>query len=305
MKILKHKIFHSKLLLFGEHIINNGARGLAIPLERFDGVFQKGNLKEPRVKESNHNLELLANFIIYSKELSDQYDTNTFLDDVEHGLYFDSNIPQGYGLGSSAALVAAVYERYFLYKKKKSPINEVKMQLAKLESYYHGKSSGLDAIVSYTNKAVIINQGEVAESFDLGLSENPKMKVFLINTHKERKTAPYVNLFLEKCKDKKFKSTIDISLIPSNNIAIDSFLKLKHSDFWNSVRVISQVQLDILPEFIPAEFVDRWKSGLQNNEFALKICGAGGGGFIIGFAPHEANLSMVLRGADVIEILKF
>jgi mevalonate kinase len=29
--------------------------------------------------------------------------------DVETGMYFDSSIPQGYGVGSSGALVAAIY----------------------------------------------------------------------------------------------------------------------------------------------------------------------------------------------------
>jgi alpha-L-fucosidase len=31
--------------------------------------------------------------------------------DVETGMYFDSSIPQGYGVGSSGALVAAIYDR--------------------------------------------------------------------------------------------------------------------------------------------------------------------------------------------------
>ncbi|MBK8659650.1 MAG: hypothetical protein IPN22_12455 [Bacteroidetes bacterium] len=305
MKILKHKIFHSKLLLFGEHIINKGAMGLAIPLERYDGVFQKGDMKHPEAKHSNHQLELLANYIIYSEDLKNQYDTNTFLEDVERGLYFDSNIPQGYGLGSSAALVAAVYDRYYLYKKKNYVISEVKHHLAQLESYYHGKSSGLDAIVSYMNKAVIINQGEVAEAFVLPKEQSGKMKLFLINTHLERKTAPYVNLFLDKCKDTRFMSNLQMSLIPSNNMAITSFMQKRYSELWKSIKVISQVQLDILPEFIPDNFKEIWRSGLQSDQFALKICGAGGGGFIIGFAPEHANLPLLLRGADYMEVLTF
>ena len=28
------------------------------------------------------------------------------------GMYFDSSIPQGYGVGSSGALVAAIYDKY-------------------------------------------------------------------------------------------------------------------------------------------------------------------------------------------------
>ena len=32
--------------------------------------------------------------------------------DIDKGMYFDSSIPQGYGVGSSGALVAAVYDKY-------------------------------------------------------------------------------------------------------------------------------------------------------------------------------------------------
>jgi mevalonate kinase len=34
------------------------------------------------------------------------------LKSVETGMYFDSSIPQGYGVGSSGALVAAIYDKY-------------------------------------------------------------------------------------------------------------------------------------------------------------------------------------------------
>ena len=36
--------------------------------------------------------------------------------DLKENLYFNSNIPQGYGLGSSGALIAAVYEKYAVSK---------------------------------------------------------------------------------------------------------------------------------------------------------------------------------------------
>src|SRR5690242_20746449 len=32
--------------------------------------------------------------------------------DLNKGLYFDSSIPQGFGVGSSGALVAAIYDQY-------------------------------------------------------------------------------------------------------------------------------------------------------------------------------------------------
>ena len=36
--------------------------------------------------------------------------------DLEKGMYFDSSIPMGYGVGSSGAIVAAIYDRYADHK---------------------------------------------------------------------------------------------------------------------------------------------------------------------------------------------
>ncbi len=281
--------------------------GLAAPVEHYNGVFRFGDLKkDKRVKESNASLKLFANYIIYHEQIATQYDTNQFLGDIEKGLYFDSNIPQGYGLGSSGALVAAVYHQYNKFKKKSRPISEVKNDLALLESYYHGKSSGLDAIVCYTDKAVLVDKGEVTEMFDLPVSAKPALKVFLINTHIPRSTAPFVNLFLEKCKDAKFMNSIQKSLVPTTNVAIESFIQHKHAKLMDCVKLISQLQYDMLPEFIPNAFKDVWKDGLKTDQFHLKICGAGGGGFIIGFAKADADadLSLLLGAKDVIELMK-
>ncbi|MFN8315063.1 MAG: hypothetical protein U0T32_01285 [Chitinophagales bacterium] len=52
-------------------------------------------------KNSNHSLAQLANYIIANPELEKHIVINDFLTAIERGLVFDSNIPQGYGMGSS------------------------------------------------------------------------------------------------------------------------------------------------------------------------------------------------------------
>ncbi len=303
MHKISYKIFNGKLLLFGEHIINKGAKGLAVPIDQFSGLFKLGDLKKKEIRESNKLLELFANYIIHNAELAGQYDTNQFLEDIERGLYFDSNIPQGYGLGSSGALVAAVYYQYRKFRKKNIVLSDLKNDLAQLENYYHGKSSGLDALVCFMDKSVLINNGEVAEAFDFVKPETGAIKVFLINTHIARSTSPFVNLFLEKCKQDKFMSAVMQSLVPATNIAIESFRQRKYVPLLSSLKIISQLQFDMLPEFIPADYKTLWSDGLKHNQFYLKICGAGGGGFIIGFAKADADLHLLLGAKDVCELL--
>jgi len=303
---VSRKIFYSKVLLLGEHIINKGAIGLAIPFDHYEGMFKVDKeLIDPNAGKSNQSLKEMVHYIIHHDTLGPLYDTNQFLEDIDKGLYFDSNIPQGYGLGSSGALVAAIYHQYRKNKKKNYPVSALKYELAEVESFFHGKSSGLDPIVCYLNKAVLIDKGEVTETFDLPKVAKPVLKLFLINTHIERKTGPYVNAFLQKCENPKFMTTVQKSLIPANNIAVESFLKSRYAQLMKCVKIISQLQLDLLPYFIPPKFREAWQQGLKNNEYHLKICGAGGGGYIIGFAKMDANLSLLLGGLDVVELMKF
>lgn len=294
------------MLLFGEQIINKGATGLAVPFGHFDGVFKFSKDATDKIAlKSNKSLAGLAGYIIEHAKLGPLYDTNQFLTDLENGLYFDSNIPQGYGLGSSGALVAAIYHQYRKNKKKNVAIGELKHELAELECHFHGRSSGLDPIVCYLNKSVLITKGEVSEAFDLPKSDKAALKIFLINTHIERKTSPWVNLFLQKYEDEKFMKTVSKSLIPANNMAVDAFIEKKYAELLKCVKLISQLQLDLIPEFIPNQFKEIWRQGLKHNEYYLKVCGAGGGGFIIGLAKTDADLSLLLRGLDIIELMRF
>ncbi len=301
-----YKTFRSKLLLFGEHIINTGAKGLAVPAGKFSGKFDfiKEELNETAIA-SNRSIQDLAEYIIHDAELSRLYDTNALLTDLEHGLYFHSNIPQGYGLGSSGALIAALCAHYRLKPVNKKDLTAVKTELAKLESFYHGKSSGLDPLVSFMDQAVLLDGGEVKETFDLKAGEKTYFKVFVLNTKKARKTAPYVKLFLQKYKDPKFKSIIDESLVKANDMCIKSLLKPGYSTFWKSLKLISQIHYDHLPEFIPDAYREIWKSGLNNNEYYLKVCGAGGGGFILGFCKKDAPIRDILAHYEIVELMEF
>ena len=62
--------------------------------------------------------------------------------DLDRKLYFDSSIPQGYGVGSSGALVAAIYDRYAVDKISKEEaiapqkLAEIKRVFANMESFF-------------------------------------------------------------------------------------------------------------------------------------------------------------------------
>jgi mevalonate kinase len=37
---------------------------------------------------------------------------------------------------------------------------------------------------------------------------------------------------------------------------------------------------------IPTDYEKFWKKGLESEDFKLKLCGSGGGGFLLGFASN-------------------
>lgn len=135
------KKFYSKILLFGEYTIINGSEGLAIPLDKYymNFSFEKDDLF---FEKSNELLQEYSNYVVANFE-SDHYDIDRFSSDIQKGLLVSSTIPIGFGLGSSGALVASFYHEYCLVKEKYTSINLLKTELGKLESYFHGASSGL------------------------------------------------------------------------------------------------------------------------------------------------------------------
>jgi mevalonate kinase len=295
--------FPAKVLLFGEHIINRGARGLAVPTYNYSGFFRFEKLNDKAFTHSNQSLHKLAEFIIGNDAIQKHIDTNQLLSDIEDGLIFESNIPVGYGLGSSGALVAALVKAYGDKKILATNLHEQKKFLAAIESFFHGKSSGLDPIVSFTGEPLIVSDLST-ERVTLKKSKNQYVDISLIDTHISRSTSTWVNHFLKRSKVAPFDKVLELSYKPANELCIESFLANKHASFWKALKIISQLQYDYLTDFIPKSFHQIWKDGLQNNEYYLKICGAGGGGFILCFSKTEAR-EQVLKSMEINSILRF
>jgi len=112
---MKGPLFYSKILLFGEYGIIKDSKGLSIPYNFYNGALKVDENPSEEAKKSNASLQRFASYLEQLEK--DQSELVTFnMDvlkaDVERGMYFDSSIPQGYGVGSSGALVAAIYDKY-------------------------------------------------------------------------------------------------------------------------------------------------------------------------------------------------
>ena len=296
---MKGPLFYSKILLFGEYGIIEDSKGLSIPYN-----FYKGALKIPNKLNSTSKLsnEILKEFLKYLKSLKIKLDLDRFSSDLEKGLYFDSSIPEGYGIGSSGALVAAVYEKYAFEKitvlenLTREKLINLKNIFSTMESYFHGKSSGLDPLNSYLSIPILINSKK-----DIKVTGIPSQRtkgngaVFLMDSGKIGSTAPMVNIFMEKMKKDGFRKIINEKFIKHTNLCVDNFLKGDLSSLFNNTKKLSKIVLDNFKPMIPQEFHSIWKWGIDNNSYFLKLCGSGGGGYILGFTENFEEAKRQLK----------
>ncbi len=303
----KEQNFHSKILLFGEYSIIQESMGLTLPYDIFKGklTFDKPeNLDLKSLEDSNKDLK---SYLVFLKKLQSKHalisdlDLVKFEKELEKGLYFDSTIPQGFGIGSSGALVAAIYDRYAKEKVdletglNKDSIAHLKQTFAQMESHFHGTSSGVDPLICYINLPLLIKSKEDIEPVKVLSKSNGKGAIFLIDTGTPRKTEPLVKYYMEKLEEGTFREFVDKQLKPFTNNCIQAFLHGDHETLFGYLTKLSEFQFKHFKPMIPSIFNRLWKKGLDSGEYYLKLCGAGGGGFILGFTQNFEKTKVQLK----------
>lgn len=279
---MESRTFPAKVLLFGEYSIIRGSRALALPCRDFRGRWAYSG--SGMMCSDLLNLAGYLEKLEISGKLLAPLRLDRFRKDLERGLYFESDIPMGYGMGSSGALVAALFHLYG--PGKKFPLRELKQALAQVEDFFHGSSSGVDPLVCLMDKPLLLKEGRQPQIVETPPG-NPAGRggLFLLDTGISRETGPLVRIFLTKCEDLAFDALVEDELGPLTNDAIDAFLKADWPALAPVFLAISRFQWDHFQELIPAPFKEIWKKGLDSPTYQLKLCGAGGGGFLLGVAP--------------------
>jgi mevalonate kinase len=92
-----------------------------------------------------------------------------------------------------------------------------------------------------------------------------------------------VNRFLENCKQPDYLSAILDQFLPLNNTCIRHLINGEMNDFFTQLSNLSKFQYHYFADMIPDDFKPLWKNGFESNVYNLKLCGSGGGGFLLGF----------------------
>jgi mevalonate kinase len=314
-----HEIFYAKILLFGEYSVIFNSMGLAIPYVQFKGKFrfigEERYTDHTAAIDSNRQLELFA---AYLRDITDQerkagmLDVDHLENDIRKGLYFESSIPQGYGVGSSGALCAAIYQHYAIGaihpKRIFSREDAILLRtiFSRMESYFHGQSSGLDPLLCYIRQPLLIKEDKQMEI--VRIPRDPIGQggaIFLVDTGISGRTEPLVKLFHEKARSEAYMTFINHQLIPVTNACIISLLGGRIPELFGNLRQLSEMQLSHFQEMIPTGFRDVWNAGLQTEDYYLKLCGSGGGGFLLGMTLDIERTKIRLQEYGITPVLVY
>lgn len=273
--------FHGKLLLFGEYTVVLGAQALVVPYTEVSGQWAFANQMDDKAR-ATHSNQALRPYLVWLKQSQESHtiDTEQLADDIEAGLVFDSDIPNGYGVGSSGALVAALFDRYRLIPPS-NDLSELRSLLGRLENYFHGSSSGLDPLACFVGKPLLISDKEVNVLSQCPVPEGIRFR--LQDTGITSPTGPLVEYFTEQMKTYSFFRKIDQLLIPATEQAIKSWMTGKKDLLWEALREISSFQLAHFQPMIPESIRPVWEQGLNDGNHCMKLCGSGGGGYVMVF----------------------
>jgi mevalonate kinase len=256
------KTFHGKLLLAGEYTVIDGGSSLALPLTKYSAYLTRDG-------KSNHK-DMWNTMYQHFKDNELDLNYTLFEEDIVMGLGYQSDIPTGYGVGSSGALVASMYDRYQVSERNEK---ELQALLAKMENYFHGSSSGIDPFVIYTNKTVLTKEGK-----NFITDANPNLRNwYLLDSGIARSTATFVDVYKKSIRSQnkvkiQYLQRLNEDLIGqilNNEINVDTIFE------------ISYTQFDLFKPMITAHVMDIWKEGLDSKSYFMKLCGAGGGGFFL------------------------
>ena len=307
---MKGPLFYSKILLFGEYGIIEDSKGLSIPYNFFNGALKFSKVETKDSKKSN---KILLQFHKYLSGISDiDLDLSKFEKDLSKGIFFDSSIPQGYGVGSSGAIVAAVYDKYAKSKIKisenlnRNKLVDLRNIFSQMESFFHGKSSGLDPLNSYLSIPILIESKNKIDVTGIPTEKvNGEGAIFLLDSGQMGSTASMVEIFMKKMKDEGFRKMLNAKFIKYTNSCVDSFLKRDLKNLFKNTKILSGIVFENFKPMIPNKFHKIWKTGIESGSYFLKLCGSGGGGYILGFAPNIEKAKKDLSGYNLEVVYRF
>ena len=282
--------YYSKVILFGEYSMIFDSTALMIPLKKFSAQWQLPQSRNRSLSlTSNQNVKRFARYLSENETLSSLIDLPALNKDLDEGLFLASNVPSGYGLGSSGTLVAAVYDRYA--RQKTNDFLQLKSIFGLMESYFHGSSSGIDPLQCYLGQPFKITPKNV-EILQNDILTND-IRVCLIDTKIKSNTKPLVNHFKAQRENPEFLNRFQTEYVPYVKKCVNAMIWNDKAVFFNSLKQLTKGQVEFLRPMITDNTLDLFTADYDFN-FGVKISGSGGGGYVLGFTDDVTKANELL-----------
>jgi len=225
-------------------------------------------------------------------------DAGRFIRDVDRGLYLRSGIPENYGIGSSGAVCAAIYDEYGRGPESgigltdQPGIQMTRAHLAAMESYFHGQSSGVDPSCIYFNKPLIVEGRNSLTVCHPEQLKKQEIRSFLLDTGISGNTGEQVRSFRKSLTGHGLDKNFTEQYIPLVNQIVDQLTG--GIPAYDSLLKLSGFQQELFRDMIPEAFHSVWQFGLDTGSYACKLCGSGGGGYILGFTADFERAGRIL-----------
>lgn len=282
--------YASKIMLAGEYGVILGGEALTIPFPRFFGLIRRSTDLPDQMRDQHaSSVHYLRALYVYLSGLDPaafhaKPDLELFSERLE-SYWMETNIPVSYGLGSSAVVSAAVYEHFFPGSGG-LVLQEQKEDLARIESFFHGLSSGVDALSCYTGRPLHFRGDGDIRPVGLDVTSLPgDFLFFLLDSGAGSHTGSQVSCFMKALEDAAYGDAIRKKYLPLNRELIAGILGHVEKDVSGTMSRLSEFQYRYFGRMIPESMLETWKDGLTSGDYYLKLNGSGGG-YLLGMTAR-------------------
>jgi mevalonate kinase len=264
--------YPAKLILFGEYSLLLGSQVLGVPVAQHFGSWSN---------KKSISSSMKVEFFDYLKNVCKDFLQHDKIEQIQSGqLFYLSTIKRGYGIGSSGALSAAIYD--YCKSDETQEISTLQRRLALIESFFHGESSGFDPLLSYLDNPIIRQKdGSYHLPKDISISHSD-YHLYLLDSGTKRVVKGLVPLFSQLAAQDPL---VYAQLVGINDQIIVELLT--NEPIENSFEKLSSFQWNHMSPMILDALKGLWQEGLNSKRFFIKICGAGGGGYYMVYSKES------------------
>jgi mevalonate kinase len=275
----------SKVIITGEHFVVHGAWALAAALPRRVHV-EVSPAKSFKVRSDRFEKGSPAELLPVSRVVEAM--SREFSVSPSVAVSIRSAIPEGAGLGSSAATMVAVAAAFSrLYSLRLGPAEVVRFAMEG-ERQVHGNPSGIDPTISAHGGVLLYRPGSAPKKVSLG---SPR-SLLVSYSGRKRSTRGQINT-VARMKE-KHPGLFSMLAKGVSSLSLDAAARLQEGDMRGLGNLLAVNHAVLGTVGVSNQVLDQMVDLFGSlGSYGAKLTGAGGGGSVLAVAPEAKEKSIV------------